>query len=310
MVAQHEKSRPVWDAWHGQDDPRRAAAGGEETNVCGLERTASLVGGLGLIGWGLSRRSLPGLLLAGLGGALAWRGYSGRCAVYKSLGIDTAHREARPRDYFERGVHVEEAITIAMPKDEVYRFWRRFDNLPKFMNHLESVQVIDDTRSRWRAKAPAGQSVEWEAEIINEEEGSLIAWRSLPGADVDNTGSVRFREAPGGRGVEIRVTIEYLPPAGTLGSWVAWAFGEEPSVQIADDLRRLKQLLETGEIPTTKGQSSGRGVDGRVPGDTRVPVTGATSPRGRGDSPDDTVAEASEESFPASDAPGWTGSRG
>jgi len=227
-------------------------------NVGRTERQVSAVAGGALALFGLTRGSLPGLLLAGLGGALVYRGISGHCHGYQALGIDTNHDgPAEPEEYFNRGIHVEECFSVQKSADELYRFWRNFENLPRFMSHLESVQVLDDRRSRWTAKGPAGSHVTWDAEIINEEEVGLIAWRSLAGADVDNAGSVRFVDSPTGRGTEVRVVIDYIPPAGRLGSWVAKLFGEEPSIQIRDDLRRFKQLMETGEIPTTEGQPRG-----------------------------------------------------
>jgi uncharacterized membrane protein len=145
------------------------------------------------------------------------------------------------------GVHVTRAITINRPRDEVYRFWRDFQNLPRFMEHLESVQVLGPTRSHWKARAPAGTSVEWDAEIVDDRPNELIAWRSLPEGDVPNLGSVQFLEAPGG-GTELRVELRYDPPGGKLGSLVAKLFGEEPGLTLASDLRRLKQVIELGEV--------------------------------------------------------------
>jgi uncharacterized membrane protein len=151
------------------------------------------------------------------------------------------------------GVRVERVETINRPIEEVYRFWRNFANFPRFMRHLESVQVIDERRSRWRAKAPAGMSVEWDAELVQERENEWMAWRSLEGSQIENSGSVRFQRAPGARGTEVRVQLQYHPPAGAVGRGVAWLFGEEPAQQIKDDLRRFKQLMETGEIPLSEG---------------------------------------------------------
>ena len=147
-----------------------------------------------------------------------------------------------------RAREVTKAITVNRSPDEVYRFWRNFENLPQFMSHLESVRVIDDRRSHWKAKAPAGKSVEWDAQITQDIPGELIAWESLEGADVANAGSVRFANAPGGRGTELVVNMHYDPPAGPLGAVVARLFGEEPGQQVDGDLRRFKQVMETGEV--------------------------------------------------------------
>ena len=140
------------------------------------------------------------------------------------------------------------SVTVRRPVEEVYAFWRDFTNLPRFMRHLESVTMLDERRSRWAAKAPAGRTVEWEAETTEDRPNELIAWRSLPGADVQNRGEVRFQPAPGDRGTEVRVTLEYDPPFGKLGSKVAMLFREEPGQQVADDLRHFRQVMETGEL--------------------------------------------------------------
>jgi uncharacterized membrane protein len=148
----------------------------------------------------------------------------------------------------ERGIHVTQAITINRPRNEVYGFWQNFENLPRFMAHLESVQVLDGKRSRWKAKAPAGATVEWEAETIEDRPNELIAWRSLPDATVPNSGSVWFKDAPGNRGTEVLVELTYEPPGGKVGALIAKLFGEEPEQQVKGDLRRFKQVMETGEI--------------------------------------------------------------
>src|SRR5688572_9457382 len=229
-----------------------------EVNISETERALSLAAGGLLAIAGLSRRSLPGAVIAAVGGALIYRGATGHCDVYEALGLDTSTGSgaAEPEEYFNRGIHVEQSVTINKYPWELYAYWRNFENLPRIMSHLESVKVIDDKRSHWVAKAPAGTNVEWDAEIINDEPNALIAWRSLGGADVDNAGSVRFVPA-GERGTEVKVVIDYIPPAGRLGAYVAKLFGEEPQQQIHDDLRNFKARMETGEVPTTEGQSSG-----------------------------------------------------
>jgi uncharacterized membrane protein len=164
-----------------------------------------------------------------------------------ALDLYNAQQLSTPRGRGGRVVAVN-TVTINRPPDEVYHFWRDFQNLPRFMSHLESVQVSDEKRSHWVAKAPAGMTVEWDAEITQDEPGRLISWRSLEGADVEQTGTVRFDRAPGNRGTEVRVEVEYNPPAGALGAAIAKLFGEAPEEQIKGDVRRLKQVLETGEV--------------------------------------------------------------
>jgi uncharacterized membrane protein len=146
------------------------------------------------------------------------------------------------------GVHVKQTITIRRPRQEVYGFWHNFENLPRFMAHLESVQVLDNNRTHWKAKAPAGTSVEWDAETIEDRANELISWRSLPESEVPNTGSVRFKDAPGNRGTEVQVELRYQPPGGKIGALFAKLFGEEPQQQVKGDLRRFKQVMEIGEI--------------------------------------------------------------
>lgn len=166
------------------------------------------------------------------------------------------HDAGMPADRVRhRHVRVEKTITINRPVEAVYRFWRNFENFPRFMRHLTSVEELGNGRSRWRAKAPGGLTVKWDAEILQEHENEWIAWRSVEGSQLENSGSVRFQAAPGARGTEVRVQIEYHPPAGTFGRVLAYLFGEEPEQQVKDDLRRFKQLMETGEIPLSDGPS-------------------------------------------------------
>jgi uncharacterized membrane protein len=180
------------------------------------------------------------------------------CARRLSSGNGLEYDWERPESLSRRRdvspiVHVEEVATINKPIDEVYRAWKKFENFPRFMKHLESVQLLGGGRSRWRAKAPGGMTAEWDAETTQDREGELIAWRSVEGSQIQNSGTVQFRRAPGARGTEVRVRLDYRPPAGRLGRGIAWLFGEEPEQQVRDDLKRLKQLLETGEIPISDG---------------------------------------------------------
>ena len=238
---------------------------GTDVNIGQTERWVSAIGGGALALFGLTRGSLGGIALGLLGAALVQRGVRGHCELYQAMGYNTAgdaglRNSENVSVRGERGFKVEKSVTINRPAIELYTFWRNFENLPRFMNHLESVKVTGENRSHWVAKAPAGTTVEWDAEVYNEKPNELIAWRTLEGADVDSAGSVRFEQATGGRGTTVRVVLKYDPPGGALGSAVARLFGENPEQQIDEDLRRFKQLMETGEVSTTEGQPSGRGA--------------------------------------------------
>jgi uncharacterized membrane protein len=228
-------------------------------NVPPAERWTSGLSGAAMVTLGLKMRNIPGALMAIVGGAMVHRGWTGHCSGYAALGINRAQGEGAPaEDYFENGIHVSESVTIDKSPEELYKFWRNFENLPRFTQYLEDVKVIDDKRSHWKAKAPAGMSVEWDAEIINDEPNKTIAWRSLYPASVDNAGSVRFVEGPAGRGTEVRVVLDYIPPAGKAGWFIAKLFGRDPAAEVREDLRRFKQIMETGEVATAQGQPHGR----------------------------------------------------
>ena len=185
------------------------------------------------------------------------------------VGAGIAYATARAiktatEDQVARDVHVETSIMIDKSPEDLYSFWRDFKNLPLFMKHLESVTTLDDGKTHWVAKGVGGigaSKVEWDAEIYNEIENEMIAWRSVDNADVVNAGSVRFHAGPQGHGTYVRVTLNYNPPAGNLGATLAQLLGKEPGQVIKQELRRLKQLMETGEIATVDGQSSGRAED-------------------------------------------------
>jgi uncharacterized membrane protein len=169
--------------------------------------------------------------------------------------------EARPRRH---GIRVRKAITIDRSPAELYRFWRNIENLPRFMAHLESVRELDQRRSYWKVRAPLGTTVEWTAEIVEDRPDELISWRSVEGAQVPNSGVVRFVPAPGGRGAEVHFEISYSPPAGLVGTAIATLFGKEPGRQVDGDLRRLKQMLEAGErVPDELRPDASRGFGPR-----------------------------------------------
>lgn len=221
-------------------------------NVGGIERAFSLLAGGALVAGStylaLNKRTGTGLLLGALGGGLVYRGVSGHCGLYSRLGIgsEDARRGSHP---LSRSIHVDTGIIIDRPVEELFEFWRDFSNLPRIMSHLERVDILDATRSRWVAQGPVGRSVEWIAEITDEEPNEMIAWQSVPGSDIDHQGVVHFWTKPGGEGTVIKVSMSYHPPAGVLGLLVARLLGETPEQQIQEDLRRFKRDAENGEIP-------------------------------------------------------------
>jgi uncharacterized membrane protein len=226
-------------------------------NVGRTERWLSALAGLALVGSGLARRRLRSVLLP-LGGSLLARAVTGRCPINRALGRNSSLGErTSPVASLRRGegTWVEQSVTINRPQDDLFRFWRNFENLPRFMDNLESVSVLDDGVSHWVAKGPAGARVEWNAQIHNEIENELIAWRSLPGSEVDHAGSVHFAPAASDS-TEVRVILRYSPPAGKVGSAVARLAGDDPERQVADDLRRFKQVVEAGEFQNSSSMPS------------------------------------------------------
>lgn len=233
-------------------------------NVGEAERLLSLLGGGALALYGLARGSLGSLTLAALGGGLVYRGMSGHCNLYGALGISTAEgsgqRTSIPAGH---GIKVEESVTIMRPPEELYRFWTNLENLPRIMSHLEAVRKLGDQRSHWVACGPLGTRMEWDAEVLTQRQNEVISWRSLDGSEVDTAGSVHFTAAPGDRGTVVRVVLKYDPPAGQIGAAIADLLGQAPGQRIREDLRRFKQLMETGEVATTKGQPRGTCSRGR-----------------------------------------------
>jgi uncharacterized membrane protein len=229
------------------------------TNVGTTGRVLSVLGGAALTYYGWNRKQSPlGKSLITAGGYLVLRGASGFCPVNRALHLDTAPPKTE-------GFEVTSSVTILKPRQEVYQFWRQLENLPRFMQYLEDVKQTGPRRSHWVAKIPKNiihkeklSTVEWDAEIDREKENSLIAWRSLPNSEVENSGEVRFMDAPPNRGTVVQATISYQPPAGAAGKLAAKFLNPAFKELVKQDLRRFKRLLEAGEIPTIIGQPSGR----------------------------------------------------
>jgi uncharacterized membrane protein len=214
------------------------------------------------------------LLLVGAGAA------AGIYGLTRLLG--GKHINTLPYGY---GIKMKRAVTVNGSADHLYAFWRRLKNLPILFDNVVSIKVLDDTHSHWTLKVPGGMTLEWDAEITIDRPNEMIGWRSLGGADIDSAGYVRFERATRGRGTVVRVALQYNPPAGKLGAGLATLLGERPVGLIEEALRKLKQLVETGEIAQTAEEKKA------------LPSI-------------EPVEEASEESFPASDAPAWTGTIG
>jgi uncharacterized membrane protein len=212
-------------------------AGRGSTGSIAAQRWGALIGGGALAIYGLTRRTPAGIAMAAGGGALAYLGAK----------ADAVQRESVARA----------SVLLNCSPQEAYSFWHNFENLPRFMYHLDTVSITGDRRSRWIALGPMGARVAWDAEIISDREAEAISWRSLPGSDLDVEGSVEFRSAPGNRGTLLTATMRFRPPAGSVGHAVAKLLGKNPHFLMTQDLRRLKALIETGEIPTIEGQSHG-----------------------------------------------------
>jgi uncharacterized membrane protein len=216
------------------------------------ERLGSLIVGGALVLAGLSQRSLLRTLLTVSGGSLVYHGVMGDKSLQNKLMETTTGLLAS-------SIRVEKTVTIQNKSpEELYSFWHDFENLPTFMNNLQSVQIVNQTRSHWVANAPLGHKIEWDTEMLIDRPNELITWASATGADIDNSGSVRFTPAYPGRGTEVKLVLEYSPPGGTITDAIAKVFNKSPEQQIVEDLRHFKMLMETGEIATTEGQSSGR----------------------------------------------------
>lgn len=242
-----------------QSEQRAAFPWPDDINVHPIERMFSTGLGLSFMLMALLRRGLVGAGLGGLGVALIHRGMTGHCALYSALKVSTAHGVRGPSASVPhgQGIRVRQTVTIHKSPTELYQFWRQLENLPKFMRHIEAVTVQDEQHSRWRIHGPAETSLTWDAKLINDVPNELIAWRSLPGAQIPNAGSVRFHPALG-EGTLVTVTLEYDPPAGVIGAAIARLLGVDPQVQIAEDLHRLKVMFEGGEAPHPGAQWRGR----------------------------------------------------
>lgn len=262
---------------------RPASACSKTTNVGEWERIASVFAGGGMLAGGLTHaNSARGLAMILLGGGLVYRGLSGHCSLYGFLGVNTAERRNPAVGVPARhGERIEQSVVIDCGPEKLYEFWRDLSNLPVFIDRLESVTETGGNRSEWKAKGPVGMQLVWQAEIINEKPEELIAWRSLPGSEVDTAGSVHFLPLNDGAATEVRVTMKYDVPGGKASIALAKLIGDDPEQLLRDDLHRLKRAMEACDARAKAEEAV-----------EREPLRGI-----------DNVDEAAAESFPASDPP-------
>jgi uncharacterized membrane protein len=237
-------------------------------NVGRNERLVSTVAGGLLAAWGLRRRGTTGYSMALVGAELLYRGVTGHCHTYSAIGMDTTPHDRRedgdPAEIdHAKAVDVRQSIIINRSAPELFSMWRDFSQLPRFMDHLERVDVLSSTRSHWVTKGPIGTSISWDAEIVDERENEWIAWRAVEPAQVPNNGTIMFRDMGDGESTEVFVTLEAQPPAGRLGDFVARMFGKSPERQVRMALQRFKEIAESAvrpaEVPGGNGQDADSG---------------------------------------------------
>lgn len=228
-----------------------------ERNISQPEQFLSLAAGTGLAVMGLRRGGGAGFALAAAGIALLERGATGHCRVFSALGFNTADDDEYYAEEYtvdpDEAMNVEHVITIGKSRDELYNAWRDFSRLPSFMDHLQRVDVLSDTRSHWVTRGPANTRVEWDAEIVEDIPGKRITWVTSGNSAVQHEGWVEFRDAPAGRGSEVKVSLAYEAPTGRLGRAVAYLMGKSPYQQVRTALHRFKQQMEIGHIVSSEG---------------------------------------------------------
>lgn len=259
-TARHGNGRRNLSAASDRDGLFFGRREGTSMNFVNAQRVLSALGGGALVAYGLRRRDMLGSLTAAAGGLLIYRAVAGRFPALGALlpGTRSDGRERQGRVNPDEALEVERSVTVLATPEELYSLWRDFSRLPGIMDYLERVTILSERRSHWVAKAPAGTSVEWDAEITEDRRGEIIAWESVPPAQIPNRGRVRFVPASGDRGTEVHVYLQYEPPVGKLGNAAARLFGRSPDQEVRNALTRVKQLVEVGEIPTVEGQPSGR----------------------------------------------------
>lgn len=242
----------------------------QKINLMKVDRFAYVASGIGLMGWGLTRRNTVGGGAAGLGAWLLYQAYTGYNPMFAPLGIEVNRHPAESGT--SETIVLDEAITIDAKREDIYAFWRDVGNLKRIAPRVEQIERIDDTHFRWKIAGPHDVPMEWESEISNERAGYEISWRTTRKGVLSHFGTVNFRDATGDRGTAVSVHLEYSSPAGSMGTAIARLFGQSPQRLVVDTLRNLKQLIEVGEIASTVGQPAGAQ---RATGADNVPRAGS-----------------------------------
>jgi uncharacterized membrane protein len=229
-----------------------------DKKMASRQKGIMLASGAPLLMFGITKRGVAGTVAALAGSGLMYEGMTGKLRQLAGRGAKSRKGRATSVEHGQ-GVKVKVSVTIDRPRDEIYRYWRDFENLARFMNDVESIEVRDDKTSHWKVIGPMEQRLEWDAEIISDVENEMISWRSIGSVDdVRNAGSVWFKPAPGGRGTSVETEINYQPPGGKITALASRMLPKDPKRMARDNLRRFKQLMEIGEIITTEGQPSAR----------------------------------------------------
>jgi uncharacterized membrane protein len=258
MQTDADLRRPASAAAHSEGSGSKQGARQQDSrkNLGSGSRTACFAAGSGLVAYGAKRRGIAGTLLGLFGAELIYHGTTGYSALLRWTGVDTLH---------PRTVAAERTVTVGRSCDEIYQFWKDPANMPRIMGAIESVTRVDENRWHWKAKPIAGMQFEWDSETMQDIPGRLISWRSTEGAPLDQAGTLIFTPAPGNRGTEVKLRFQYKPPAGELGDTMAGLFGKDAYHAISRQLRKLEQLMETGEIARTNNQPAGeRSLAGKL----------------------------------------------
>ena len=211
-------------------------------NVGEMERWLSIGSGALLAGYGLSRGTFSGIVATAIGGGLVYRGLSGHCHLYESLGMNTKENQQMMGVPAQQGVKIEKSFETDWPAHDLYDVWKDLEHLPSFFSHLKSVKITGENHSHWIAAGPLDHDIEWDAEVFVDHEGELISWRSLPGGDIQTAGSIHFMKISDER-TQVSISLKYNPPGGKVGDWIASWMGDGLEQVLDQDIEAFQKSL-------------------------------------------------------------------